>query len=81
MKTIGRVGVIFLVILPTLTTASDDLGTEFFEQKIRPVLVEHCYSCHSAGARDSKKIQAALFLDSATGIAAGGESGEVSSRA
>jgi len=77
MKTIGRVGVIFLVILPTLTTASDDLGTEFFEQKIRPVLVEHCYSCHSAGARDSKKIQAALFLDSATGIAAGGESGEV----
>ncbi len=77
MKTIGRVGVFFLMILPTLASASDDLGIEFFELKIRPVLAEHCYSCHSAGARDAKKIQAALFLDSATGIAAGGESGEV----
>src|SRR5688572_22467682 len=23
---------------------------EFFEARVRPVLVEHCYKCHSAGA-------------------------------
>ena len=27
--------------------------TEFFENRIRPVLVESCYECHSA---DSRKI-------------------------
>ncbi|MEI8021750.1 MAG: DUF1549 domain-containing protein, partial [Schlesneria sp.] len=50
-------------------------GLKFFEQKIRPVLVQHCYSCHSVGARDAKKLQGALFLDSAEGILTGGESG------
>ncbi len=55
--------------------AADDEGVRFFEQKIRPVLVQHCYSCHSVEARDNKKLQAELYLDSAAGIAAGGESG------
>ncbi len=35
-------------------------GAEFFEAKIRPVLVEHCYKCHSA---ESKKIKGDLRLD------------------
>ena len=30
--------------------APDAAGVEFFEKKIRPVLTERCYSCHSAGA-------------------------------
>src|SRR2546430_6044204 len=29
-------------------------GEEFFETKIRPVLVENCYKCHSAGAEKLK---------------------------
>jgi hypothetical protein len=29
-------------------------GIEFFEKRIRPVLVENCYSCHSS---DAKKIK------------------------
>ena len=33
---------------------------EFFESKVRPILVEHCYECHAA---DSKKVQAGLRLD------------------
>lgn len=45
---------------------------EFFENKIRPVLVEHCYECHSS---DSKTIQGGLLLDSAAGIAKGGDTG------
>jgi hypothetical protein len=45
---------------------------EFFEKKIRPVLVNHCYKCHSAGA---KKIRSGLLLDSRDGIRKGGERG------
>src|SRR5262249_24607178 len=26
---------------------ADDRGIDFFEKKVRPVLVEHCYKCHS----------------------------------
>jgi cytochrome c553 len=48
---------------------------QFFEQKIRPVLVQHCYTCHSADALKNKKLQAGLLLDSAAGTLAGGESG------
>ncbi len=67
--------ILFLAILPSTLPAADDKGTAFFEQKIRPVLVQHCESCHSVSAQKAKKIQGALFLDSAAGIAKGGESG------
>ena len=52
-----------------------DEDLAFFEQKIRPILVQHCYSCHSVEARDSKKLQANLFLDSSEGILHGGDDG------
>jgi hypothetical protein len=65
------------MLLPGVVFAADDDGIQFFEQKIRPVLVEHCYSCHSVAARDMKKLQGGLYLDSAAGVAAGGESGPV----
>ena len=55
----------------------DAKGIEFFETKIRPVLVEHCYKCHSAEAEKSKKIKAGLFLDSAAGVRKGGDSGPI----
>jgi hypothetical protein len=45
---------------------------EFFEKKIRPVLVEHCYECHSA---QSEKLQGKLLLDSRDAARKGGESG------
>lgn len=46
----------------------------FFETRIRPVLIKHCYECHSA---DSKKLKADLRLDTAEGVRRGGESGLV----
>jgi putative heme-binding domain-containing protein len=49
---------------------NDDLA--FFETKIRPVLVEHCYTCHSGQA---KKIEGSLRLDHRQGWVKGGESG------
>ena len=45
--------------------------TEFFEKRIRPVLVEHCYDCHSAEG----SIKGGLRLDTREGILTGGDSG------
>lgn len=45
---------------------------EFFEAKIRPILVESCYKCHSAEAGKSKGD---LFLDSRAGLLKGGAGG------
>jgi hypothetical protein len=45
---------------------------DFFETKIRPVLVEHCYECHAA---DSRKLRGGLLVDSRQGLLEGGESG------
>ena len=43
---------------------------EFFEKRIRPVLAEHCFECHSA---DSKKLKGGLRADSRAGLLAGGD--------
>jgi hypothetical protein len=48
-------------------------GIEFFEKRIRPVLVEKCYRCHSS--QPGSKVKAELFLDTREGILKGGESG------
>ena len=45
---------------------------DFFERKIRPVLIEHCYECHAA---DSKIIQGGLRVDHRAGLLQGGDSG------
>ncbi|MBT6449668.1 MAG: hypothetical protein HOK62_02965, partial [Verrucomicrobiales bacterium] len=47
-------------------------GLAFFEKKIRPVLVERCYKCHSA---ESEKLRGDLQLDTREGIRKGGGSG------
>jgi hypothetical protein len=47
-------------------------GIDFFERKIRPVLVKQCYECHSAKA---KIVRGKLLLDTRDGIRKGGESG------
>ncbi len=51
---------------------SDAKGVEFFENNIRPVLVQHCYKCHSA---DAGKVKGGLLLDTRDGIRQGGETG------
>src|SRR5947207_2789782 len=52
---------------------SENEGYEFFEKKIRPALVEHCYQCHSASA---EKVKGGLLLDTREGVLKGGESGK-----
>jgi hypothetical protein len=44
----------------------------FFEKRIRPILVNHCYECHSTV---SKKKKGGLLLDTKAGLLRGGASG------
>ena len=55
-----------------LPAQADDASIEFFEKKIRPVLVKQCYECHSA---DAKKLGGGLLLDHREGLRKGGETG------
>ncbi|MCL4201107.1 MAG: DUF1553 domain-containing protein [Pirellulaceae bacterium] len=52
-----------------------DKNVAFFEEKIRPLLVEHCYECHSAEAQSKKRLKGGLLLDSEEGWRTGGDSG------
>ncbi len=56
----------------TSATENPQAGVEFFEQKIRPVLIKHCYECHSA---KTKNLKGGLLLDSKKGLLQGGDSG------
>ena len=67
--TATSVAILFAMALPT--RAADDAETEFFEKRIRPVLVERCYECHNSGA----KTDGGLTVDHREGLLAGGDSG------
>ena len=54
---------------PKTPTAEE---VEFFEKKIRPVLAENCYSCHST---EAKKSRGGLRLDTREAILKGGDTG------
>ncbi|QDU92452.1 PSD1 and planctomycete cytochrome C domain-containing protein [Lignipirellula cremea] len=63
-----------LICLPTRLLADDPdaKGIEFFENNIRPVLVQQCYKCHST---DAGKVKGGLLLDTRDGVRQGGETG------
>src|SRR5579864_2106037 len=63
-----------LAPLPARAAEPSADGAEFFEKNIRPLLVEHCFKCHSAKA---KKLRGGLRLDSRQGVLAGGKDGPV----
>ena len=61
----------------TATTDQAKVGDDdarYFQEKIRPLLAKHCYSCHSQRAI---KVKGGLRLDSRQGLHKGGESGAV----
>ena len=62
------------LLVPCTGSAADMTPSQraFFENKIRPVLVKHCYECHATGA---KKLGGKLLLDSPADMIVGGESG------
>ncbi len=51
---------------------AQETGADFFEKRIRPVLVERCYSCHS---KQANKQRGGLLLDSRDGLRQGGDNG------
>ena len=56
----------------TSIRADTQADEAFFEAKIRPVLVEHCYECHST---KSKKPKGGLLIDSREATLKGGDGG------
>ena len=54
-----------------LNHLNHDEEVEFFERKIRPLLVENCHACHAAAT----KRKGGLLLDSREAILKGGDSG------
>jgi hypothetical protein len=58
----------FTLLLATHTSFAEDHA--FFESKVRPVLLEHCYECHSG-----EKTKGGLALDTKQGWEKGGDTG------
>ena len=63
---------LIVVALGVSAHAAEPDGSQFFREKIEPVLISECYSCHSAGA---KKVQSGLRLDSRGSALRGGDTG------
>ena len=64
-----------IFITTGFTVAAQELSTEqlnFFEAKIRPVLIKECYGCHSAKTGATK---GGLMVDSKEALVLGGDSG------
>src|SRR5665213_3517019 len=75
MLMVRLIALIFGVLAATVARGADaPQGLELFEQHIRPILVEQCYKCHSAGAA---KVKGKLLLDTKQGMAKGGEGGAI----
>lgn len=57
--------------LTVAAAEQDPAKLEFFEKKIRPILVENCYTCHSAETKPS----GGLRVDDLNGLLSGGNTG------
>ena len=71
---------IVFVIALSLLGAPGEAGRDpisFFEEKIRPVLAERCYQCHSAEAARAGLLMGKLQLDTREGVQRGGSRGSV----
>ncbi len=63
----------FFVLAQDVSPKSDSAADlEFFEKRVRPLLVQRCFECHSAKA---EKLKGGLLLDSREAILTGGDSG------
>ncbi len=62
----------FFLLLSTAGQVFSANPAQFFEEKIRPALIEHCYKCHSSQA---ELLKADFLLDTRAGIRKGGKSG------
>jgi cytochrome c553 len=60
-----------VVLIAAVPAQADDGPVAFFEKKVRPILVEHCYTCHSADTKPA----GGLRVDDRNGLLTGGNAG------
>ena len=65
-------GFLFCAPISSDAAAPSPSQLQFFESKIRPVLVNNCYKCHS---QQAEKVKAGLLLDTREAVLKGGDSG------
>lgn len=65
-------GLLIAIRSAVSTVAAEAEHLEFFENRVRPILAEHCYPCHSASAG---KTKGGLRLDVKAGWEKGGANG------
>src|ERR1043166_2883565 len=65
-------GTLWLLACGISAAAEPAESTEFFEKRIRSVLSEQCYKCHSS---TSEKLKGGLMLDSREAWLKGGDTG------
>ena len=66
----ARILVLAILASPAAFVSAADEGLAFFEKRIRPIFLEHCYECH-AGVNS----KGGLLLDTGHGWKSGGERG------
>ena len=64
-----RISILSAFIFPAIAVADD---AAFFRDKVKPILVETCFKCHS---HEANKMKGGLVLDSREGLLAGGDTG------
>lgn len=75
MQLIAKTIFLLAYFLAMAVNMAADENIDFFEKKIRPVLINHCYKCHSAEAEQKGKLKGKLRLDLREAIRSRGESG------
>jgi hypothetical protein len=68
---VPRFTILTAAVLASHAVALADEGMDFFEKKVRPLLSDRCFECHSP----DKKVKGGLRLDSREGWAKGGDTG------
>ncbi|MEQ1861353.1 MAG: DUF1553 domain-containing protein [Chthoniobacteraceae bacterium] len=71
MRSLRFVPVFFVAAASAADVPAEQL--HFFEEKVRPILIEHCYKCHSA---EAERLKGDLRLDTRAGWQKGGDSGQ-----
>src|SRR5437764_12405450 len=60
-----------LLLAPSARGADEQAAIDFFEKKVRPILVDNCYTCHSADTN----AKGGLRVDDRNGLISGGNGG------
>jgi hypothetical protein len=69
---VWTLGFLGTAVLSGLAAAPTPSQVQFFESRVRPVLADNCYKCHS---QQAEKVKGGLLLDTREGVLKGGESG------